>query len=224
MKELGHTENEARRHNMRLASCGVKCLNSSSVFQINFSAGLTVLFSEIRFFAKRQNVSRNFKKTTSMKKKLLLICLFFSFFSYSQSLKETAEWINNYTYGRHSVTKIKDGKIILTSRRFVEGWATIKDVQSIDPKIVDRIFFAVEEDGWGTIVIKFKNYYKIPTIHTVEYEGKATVHPNEKVEKTVNADRLLINLPSGKNTERIFNAYLHLFKLFNKDIKKGTVF
>ena len=33
--------------NMRLASCGVKCLNSSSVFQINFSAGLTVLCPEI---------------------------------------------------------------------------------------------------------------------------------------------------------------------------------
>jgi hypothetical protein len=33
--------------NMRLASCGVKCLHSSSVFQINFSAGLTVLCSEI---------------------------------------------------------------------------------------------------------------------------------------------------------------------------------
>ena len=33
--------------NMRLASCGVKWLNSSSVFQINFSAGLTVLCSEI---------------------------------------------------------------------------------------------------------------------------------------------------------------------------------
>jgi hypothetical protein len=33
--------------NMRLASCGVKCLNSSSVFQINFSAGLTVLCFEI---------------------------------------------------------------------------------------------------------------------------------------------------------------------------------
>lgn len=32
---------------MRLASCGVKCLNSSAVFQINFSAGLTVLCSEI---------------------------------------------------------------------------------------------------------------------------------------------------------------------------------
>ena len=32
--------------NMRLASCGVKCLNSSSVFQINFSAGLTVLCPE----------------------------------------------------------------------------------------------------------------------------------------------------------------------------------
>ena len=34
-------------YNMRLASCGVKCLNSSSVFQINFSAGLTVLCPEI---------------------------------------------------------------------------------------------------------------------------------------------------------------------------------
>ncbi len=33
--------------NMGLASCGVKCLNSSSVFQINFSAGLTVLCPEI---------------------------------------------------------------------------------------------------------------------------------------------------------------------------------
>ncbi|RAR70631.1 hypothetical protein CLV55_11031 [Flavobacterium aciduliphilum] len=33
--------------NMRLASCGVKCLNSSAVFQINFSAGLTVLRPEI---------------------------------------------------------------------------------------------------------------------------------------------------------------------------------
>lgn len=28
--------------NMRLASCGVQCLNSSSVFQIKFCAGLTV--------------------------------------------------------------------------------------------------------------------------------------------------------------------------------------
>jgi len=34
-------------YNMRLASCGVKCLNSSAVFQINFSAGLTVLCPEI---------------------------------------------------------------------------------------------------------------------------------------------------------------------------------
>ena len=38
---------EARTGNMGLASCGVKCLNSSSVFQINFSAGLTVLCPEI---------------------------------------------------------------------------------------------------------------------------------------------------------------------------------
>jgi hypothetical protein len=33
--------------NMRLASCGVKCLHSSAVFQINFSAALTVLCPEI---------------------------------------------------------------------------------------------------------------------------------------------------------------------------------
>jgi len=33
--------------NMGLASCAVKCLNLSAVFQINFSAGLTVLCLEI---------------------------------------------------------------------------------------------------------------------------------------------------------------------------------
>ncbi len=33
--------------NMGLASCGVTCLNSSAVFQINFCAGLTVLCPEI---------------------------------------------------------------------------------------------------------------------------------------------------------------------------------
>lgn len=41
------TKNRNTHHNMRLASCGVKCLNSSSVFQIKFSAGLTVLCSAI---------------------------------------------------------------------------------------------------------------------------------------------------------------------------------
>ncbi len=38
---------ECRTDNMGLASCGVRCLNSSIVFQINFSAGLTVLCPEI---------------------------------------------------------------------------------------------------------------------------------------------------------------------------------
>lgn len=43
-----HIENEeARCPNMRLASCGGKWLNSSSVFQLGFSAGLTVLCPEI---------------------------------------------------------------------------------------------------------------------------------------------------------------------------------
>jgi len=41
------TKEEARRHNMRLASCGVTVVNSSAVFQINFSAWLTVWCSEI---------------------------------------------------------------------------------------------------------------------------------------------------------------------------------
>ncbi|OYQ42756.1 hypothetical protein CHX27_03975, partial [Flavobacterium aurantiibacter] len=42
-----HDRKEGRSANMRLASCGVTCLNSSSVFQINFSAGLTVLCPKI---------------------------------------------------------------------------------------------------------------------------------------------------------------------------------
>jgi len=41
--------------NMRLASCGVTCLNSSSVFQINFSAGLTVLCPKIPHERQAQN-------------------------------------------------------------------------------------------------------------------------------------------------------------------------
>ncbi len=32
--------------NTRLASCGVTCLHSSSVFQLGFGAGLPVLYSE----------------------------------------------------------------------------------------------------------------------------------------------------------------------------------
>lgn len=44
---LTKLKEEQRPGNMRLASCGVKWLNSSSVFQINFSAGLTVLCPEI---------------------------------------------------------------------------------------------------------------------------------------------------------------------------------
>ena len=38
---------EGRTGNMRLASCGVKWLNSSSVFQLEFCSRLTVLSSEI---------------------------------------------------------------------------------------------------------------------------------------------------------------------------------
>ena len=44
---LTMTKDRRPAYNMRLASCGVKCLNSSSVSQINFSAGLTVLCPEI---------------------------------------------------------------------------------------------------------------------------------------------------------------------------------
>ena len=44
---MNKTFTESVRLNMGLASCGVTCLNSSVVFQINFSAGLTVLCPEI---------------------------------------------------------------------------------------------------------------------------------------------------------------------------------
>lgn len=40
------TRQRKATHNRRLASCGVTCLNSSAVFQINFSAVLTVLYPE----------------------------------------------------------------------------------------------------------------------------------------------------------------------------------
>jgi len=46
-KNKTYGQPEGRPANMRLASCGAKCLNSSSVFQLGFSAGLTVLSSEI---------------------------------------------------------------------------------------------------------------------------------------------------------------------------------
>ena len=56
---MRHTDNmtkeEARTGNMRLASCGVKCVNSSSVFQLCFSAGLTVLCHEIPHERQAQN-------------------------------------------------------------------------------------------------------------------------------------------------------------------------
>jgi hypothetical protein len=48
-------EKEARCPNMRLASYGVKWLNSSSIFQINISTGLTVLCSEIPHERQAQN-------------------------------------------------------------------------------------------------------------------------------------------------------------------------
>ena len=55
--DSGVTMTEDRRPtgNMRLASCGVKCLNSSAVFQINFSAGLTNWCSEISHKRQVQN-------------------------------------------------------------------------------------------------------------------------------------------------------------------------
>jgi len=60
--------------NMRLASCGVKCLNSSSVFQLGFSAGLTVLCSEIpheRQAQERYQQGEEKTETTTMTKKMV---------------------------------------------------------------------------------------------------------------------------------------------------------
>ncbi len=50
--------------NIGFASCGVTVVNSSAVFQFNFSAWLTVLFSEIRHCAKPEIVSGHCNKTT----------------------------------------------------------------------------------------------------------------------------------------------------------------
>jgi hypothetical protein len=46
---------EGRTGNSGFASCGVTCLNSSAVFQFNFSAGLTVLCPEIPHDLKAAN-------------------------------------------------------------------------------------------------------------------------------------------------------------------------
>ncbi|HCK25040.1 MAG TPA: hypothetical protein DHW31_09740 [Bacteroides graminisolvens] len=54
-KENRADEKEARCPNMRLASCGVKWLNSSSVFQLEFCGRLTVLSSEIPHERQAQN-------------------------------------------------------------------------------------------------------------------------------------------------------------------------
>jgi hypothetical protein len=48
---------EGRTANMGLASCGVTCLNSSVVFQFNFSAGLQFCALKSRTNAKPKNVS-----------------------------------------------------------------------------------------------------------------------------------------------------------------------
>ncbi len=50
--------------NMRLASCGVKCLNSSAVFQFNFSAGLPVLCPESPHERQAQKRYKQALKTT----------------------------------------------------------------------------------------------------------------------------------------------------------------
>ena len=60
-------ENRKAAANMGLASCGVTCLNSSVVFQINFSAGLTVLCPEIPHERQAQKRYRALKQTETTK-------------------------------------------------------------------------------------------------------------------------------------------------------------
>jgi hypothetical protein len=58
MDRQQHDREEARTGNMGLASCGVKCLNSSLVSHNNFSAQLTVLCIEISHECQAQNRSK----------------------------------------------------------------------------------------------------------------------------------------------------------------------
>ena len=55
VKRLNYSVDRRPACNMRLASCGVTVVNSSAVFQINFSAGLTVLCPEIPHERQAQN-------------------------------------------------------------------------------------------------------------------------------------------------------------------------
>ena len=64
MTTKNHDRKEGRSANTRLASCGVMYFNSSVVFQINFSAGLTVLCPEIPHERQAQNRYKQAKKTT----------------------------------------------------------------------------------------------------------------------------------------------------------------
>lgn len=108
MDRQQHDRKEARTGNMRLASCGVKCLNSSSVFQLGFSARLTVLFSEIPHERQAQKRYKPFKKT-NMKQLTILIGLFISmtFYCHAQSqteriAKEICDKLNDVNLDQNS--------------------------------------------------------------------------------------------------------------------------
>lgn len=159
-----------------------------------------------------------------MKKILFLILINLSTISFSQSLKETMDWINKYSYDRHYVNEVKDGKITLVSTRYMPGYGTSTEIDIIDPRIVKRIIYNVDNDGWGSIYIKYKGNYLISNRSIMKYEGSAKIHKDTDESKKNNRSQYVISIPSGKDTERVFKAYLHLFRIFNKDILQGDTF
>jgi hypothetical protein len=67
------TNKQKAAANMGLASYGVTCLNSSAVFQINFSAGLTVLCPEIPHERQAQKLYWQNKKCNSFLSSFFLL-------------------------------------------------------------------------------------------------------------------------------------------------------
>ena len=114
MDRKQHDRKEARTGNMRLASCGVPVVNSSAVFQINFSAGLKVLCFEIPHERKTQNRYRHFKRHNTYmtnKNKLtsfyLIVVLTIYSCGYTDSAEnKTSEKATSQTSGKQE-TEIK---------------------------------------------------------------------------------------------------------------------
>ena len=106
--------------NTGFASGRVTCLNSSSVFQINFSAGLTVLCSETRPNAKPENVSGKHK--TTLHRQMTRISFILIFLLSKSLFCQTTFVVDNFSKDYFGKLYIAD-----TTEVFSKGWVAIFD-------------------------------------------------------------------------------------------------